>query len=314
MNISVRIEGGIGDHLLSNRFIPAIKEKYPDSKIYAYSDPSNVGSSIPANVIWENFQDFYENITIIPEKRFSDFKGDFGFGEENYPSHLDNIPIDYFKQMTSYDLFFDLQIDSLGWSNLQIPWQKYFFSFPNPSRIAKKKSKNKSSILCHLFSRKDSPYLMEGWYVKALTKDLSKNFDEILLIADPNNEDSIDFYKEFAYKAKNVSIIKPFINEVFDLCRNSSAFIGIDSGLRYIPYHFGVPTFLFTSSCRELGRVAPSHLVRWVIFEKQAIPLHYASNEVISILKNAIENKLFSIFPSIQSFDNVKRSVVFRNL
>ena len=33
MNISVRLEGGLGDCLLGNRFANAIKEKYPKKKI-----------------------------------------------------------------------------------------------------------------------------------------------------------------------------------------------------------------------------------------------------------------------------------------
>jgi len=34
MNISVRLEGGLGDHLLANRFVHAIKDKFSNAEIY----------------------------------------------------------------------------------------------------------------------------------------------------------------------------------------------------------------------------------------------------------------------------------------
>ena len=38
MNIAVRLEGGLGDVLCANRFVFAIKEKYPKAEITAYID------------------------------------------------------------------------------------------------------------------------------------------------------------------------------------------------------------------------------------------------------------------------------------
>ena len=38
MEINVRMEGGLGDHILANRFVLAIKEKYPQSEIRMWSD------------------------------------------------------------------------------------------------------------------------------------------------------------------------------------------------------------------------------------------------------------------------------------
>ena len=32
------MEGGLGDHFAANRFIPAIKEKYPNCEIDLFSD------------------------------------------------------------------------------------------------------------------------------------------------------------------------------------------------------------------------------------------------------------------------------------
>ena len=38
MEIAVRLEGGLGDCLLGNRFVSAIKEKYTDANVTAYID------------------------------------------------------------------------------------------------------------------------------------------------------------------------------------------------------------------------------------------------------------------------------------
>ena len=38
MKVSVRMEGGLGDHFAANRFVPAIKELHPDCSIDLFSD------------------------------------------------------------------------------------------------------------------------------------------------------------------------------------------------------------------------------------------------------------------------------------
>ena len=65
MKISVRMEGGLGDHLLANRFVPSILDKYPNSKIHLFSDTN--GNSLQSDILL-NLYDFYDSRTLIYRK------------------------------------------------------------------------------------------------------------------------------------------------------------------------------------------------------------------------------------------------------
>ena len=68
MNISVRLEGGLGDCLLGNRFANAIKEKHPDSKITAYIDRE--GKTFQKECLSILYPSFYKDIKIIQSKKY----------------------------------------------------------------------------------------------------------------------------------------------------------------------------------------------------------------------------------------------------
>ena len=62
MKISVRLEGGLGDHILGARFIPPILDKYPGAKIYAYSDSE--GNSFQKEALEQIYPSLFEEIFI----------------------------------------------------------------------------------------------------------------------------------------------------------------------------------------------------------------------------------------------------------
>ena len=63
MNIAVRLEGGLGDCLLGNRFVPAIKEKYKEASITAYIDSE--GKTFQKEGLSILYPSMYKNINII---------------------------------------------------------------------------------------------------------------------------------------------------------------------------------------------------------------------------------------------------------
>jgi ADP-heptose:LPS heptosyltransferase len=66
MNIAVRLEGGLGDCLLANRFVFAIKEKYPNSKITAYIDSEGQTFQKEAlEILYPNVYKELKNLKII---------------------------------------------------------------------------------------------------------------------------------------------------------------------------------------------------------------------------------------------------------
>ena len=128
MKISVRFEGGLGDHLLGNRLIPAIIEKHPESEIHLFSDTNE--SSFQSEVL-NNLYNFYTSTTLLKRKN-PNYSILSQFGKENFPAHLDNINEEQKKYMLSFDKFYNLHIDWLGWLDYDFRWQSYFNSFPLP--------------------------------------------------------------------------------------------------------------------------------------------------------------------------------------
>ena len=68
MKISVRMEGGLGDHLLANRFIPAIKEQWPGCKIDLWSDTE--GNKFQSDVLKKMWPSYFNDIFVLEEKSY----------------------------------------------------------------------------------------------------------------------------------------------------------------------------------------------------------------------------------------------------
>jgi ADP-heptose:LPS heptosyltransferase len=294
MNISVRLEGGLGDHLLANRLVHAIKDKYPNSDIIAFSDTENNHKSI--NLLKSLYPNIYKETFVIPNRIDKNFKINTRFGEEIYSAHINNLPKDIYDKINSYDKFYDLHIDSLKWMNYDFDWLRYFYFFPKPE-IEFNKEKNNSYILTHLFSRPDSPYNLEQWYVISLIKKISE-FINVVVVTE---EKYLSYYEDLISNNNIIFETSDNTLDIFSLANDCLAFIGIDSGIRYIPYHFSKPAFVFSKYCKSYGNVAYSHLLRWLIYKNHVLPMHFGIDTVIQMLKNSIENKASQLYPELLS-------------
>jgi len=300
MNIAVRLEGGLGDHLLGNRFIYAIKDKYPNENLHIFSDTENNHSSI--NILKKVFPSLYKNTTVISARKDKNYKIFTQFGAETYPAHINNLPDDIANNIKNYDIFYDLHIDSLKWLNYDFDWLRYYYFFPKPEINVKEKY-NEKYIMAHLYSRPDSPYNLDQEYVINLLNKLSENTDYKIVVL------TMEEHKEYYKDLFNNNIIIDTSNniyEVFEIAAGCSAFLGIDSGIRYIPYHFSKPTFVFSKYCDRYGSVAPSHLIRWLIFEKNVFPIGFKIEFVIDIINNCIQSPANQLFPQyIKDIDSI---------
>lgn len=306
MNIAVRLEGGLGDHLLGNRFVAAIKESNPDSKITLYSDTE--GNPNSSSLIMKLFPFFYEKCEVIPNRNSKEFAIETQFGKENYPAHIDNLPTEYLEKFKKADKFYDLHIDSLKWLKYDFDWLRYYYFFSKPQiQINNKNLFDGKYILCHLYSRPNSPYNLHKNYTIELIKKLSHITNVVII----TQEEYKNFYQE-VFGILNVLITTPNLEECFELASGCQAFIGIDSGIRYIPYHFSKPVFVFSKYCQEYGLVAPSHLVRWLIFQKNVFPVNFDLTNVIKIINNSLENPLSILFP--EYLEQINRIAVNRQL
>jgi ADP-heptose:LPS heptosyltransferase len=303
MNIAIRLEGGIGDHLLGNRFVHAIHEKYPNANLNIFSDTEDNPRHI--SLLKDLWPRLYNNTTVLKHRTDQNFKIQSIFGEEAYPAHISNLPDDFESLTKTFDKFYDLHIDSLKWLNYDFDWLRYYYFFPKPDINIET---GNEYIMAHLYSRPNSPYNLEQWYVLKLLNKLSEN-NKIVIVT---QADHVDFYSEL-FDNKNIKIECPESPlEIFKISAKCKLFIGIDSGVRYMPYHFSKPTYLFSKYCGSYGQVAHSHLIRWLIFPKNVFPMHFNIDSVSNIINNNFKHNGYILFPEIQS--DIEKYIVDRKL
>ena len=305
------MEGGLGDHFAANRFIPAIKEKHPDSTIDLFSDTEgNAAQSEILNKMWPSY---FNETHIIKEKKYKNFRiKSTNFPEEDHRGNIKNVPDDQHKMMTEgYDKFYDLHIDSLEWLNHDYDWFKYFHTFPRPETTGRTDLRRLPDkfILAHLYARDDADSNMESWYIARLLKNITQEFDVVVLYDDKSE----DQYKELMKQDnERLHFISESLVNIFDIASRCSAMLGIDSGVRFIPYHYGKPVFTFSKYCKEYGVVQYSYLIRWLFNDRYVFPLHYEVTSAGKILKNCLKNPAYRLYPHL--LDDIERLVAQRDI
>lgn len=311
MKISVRMEGGLGDHFAANRFIPAIKELHPNCEIDLYSDTE--GKQEQSNILKKFWPSYFNDIHVIDSKKFKQFKiKSTNFGEENYIGSIKNIPDEIYHKMTKdYDKFYDLHIDSLDWLNHDYAWLKYFNFFSAPERSPEQEQAVPfdNFILAHLYARDDADSNMESWYINKLLKNISKDFNVIVLYDDNSKKE----YEELISQSiPNLRFTHASLSQIFYLSSKCTAMFGIDSGIRYIPYHFGKPVFTFSKYCKVYGKTQYSYLIRWLFNEKFVFPLHFEVSSAGEIIKNTLRNPAYKLYPFL--LNDIEKLVAQRNI
>jgi hypothetical protein len=136
---------------------------------------------------------------------------------------------------------------------------------------------------------------VEQWYAIALIKKLLEAGKQVVSVC---QTEYMDFYKEITeLKNPNFTLTDCSLEEFFILSEACSAFIGVDSGLRYFPLHYGKPTYVFSKYCKQPFNPAPSHLLRWLVFEKYVLPMHYDINAISQLVINSTLHPASSMFP-----------------
>jgi len=300
MDISVRLEGGLGDCLLGNRFVSAIKEKYPNSNVTAYIDSE--GKTFQKEGLEILYSSMYKEIKIIPQKKYKEFWVDCQFGIDNYYGALENVPDDVRAEMESYDKFYDLHIDSLKWIDSDFDWIRYYKFFPKPDLIAD--NDKGDYIVFHLVSSTSTGHRLEDWYIDRLVKGLNDKY-KIYLISTPDTNHFYDSVKDL----KNVHLFNGSVKQVCELISNAKLMLSTDSGFRYIAYGYGIPTLTFSKHSTQPFSSIPSHQIRWLMFPETCFPLNFDSNLIVSTIDKILQNNGYILFPYLQDFNTqlVKR-------
>ena len=304
MKISIRMEGGIGDHLCAIRFLPAIKELYPDCEFYGFSDTEN--NTAPKNIIQTFWPSLFKDIDVIPTKKDKPYIIYSQFGKENYISAFDNIPDIYKRLMLNdYNKFYDLHIDGLKWMTYDFNWSKYFFNFLYPEIDLGPINKDKNRLVVSLYSDSNTSNLLDSQYVYNLLFQLSKKY-KITVFATEKNK---SFYSQCSQFA---DIVCDDIISVVRQIKNAGAFLCIDSGLKFLGYSVNTPTINFLSQIQSYGSLPIHQYIRWNPYAWSVIPLHYNIEHILPLVEQGImyNTNLIPCFPNV-STDNVlvKRNV-----
>ncbi len=294
MNISLRFEGGAGDCLLANRFVPAIKECYPNSKITAYIDSE--GKTFQKEILEVAYPSFYKEIKVIPAKKYKDFWVDTQFGLDNYYGALENVPDAWRLDMESADLFYDLHIDSLKWTKYDFDWYRYFRFFPRPE-INKPKKKQ---VVCHLESATSTGHRLEGWYIEGLLKRLCSALPnyEIVVIATPEQNNLYE-----GIEATNFRVLNADIRGVIESIVESEVMISVDSGFRFLAMGCSIPVITFSAHCPAPHQVIPSHMIRWNPFPELTYPLNHNMVDIVNLTQKLTREPGYALVPYLQDFD-----------
>jgi ADP-heptose:LPS heptosyltransferase len=294
-NISVRLEGGLGDCLLGNRFVSAIKEKYPKSSITAYIDSE--GKTFQKEALQMLYPSMYKEIKIIPNKKYKEFWIDCQFGCDNYYGGLENVPDDILEEMQSYDKFYDLHIDSLKWLDYDFDWLRYFKFFPRPE-INNDSSEN--YIVCHLISSASIGHRLDINYLNDLLIKMNDILPYKIYII--STKETNHFYDRVS-KLDRIQIFNGSIEEICSLISNAKLMLSTDSGFRYIAYGYSIPTITYSQQSSQPFSALPSHQLRWLMFPETCFPLNFDSNFIVSLLSKILENKGYVLLPYLQDFD-----------
>lgn len=148
--VLVRVEGGLGDCLLSNRFIPAIREKHPDSEI-VFAFENDRGEYIQFDLIKKFYPKMSDRYCYL-----EDFKDDV-------------------------DHYYDLHIDKMMWTTYDIDWLSRFYYFPKPEI----KVDPKDQICLHVTHPCDNKNLGKD-YINSLVEEVLKLGKPIVAICEQN--------------------------------------------------------------------------------------------------------------------------------
>lgn len=304
MKILTRFEGGLGDCLLANRFLHAIKEKYPHDNIRVLFDTDN--NPKQEKVMCELWPNLYQDTKTLSNRKDKNFKFQTLLGEETYPAHLNNMPDEFNEELKNCNKFYDLHIDGLKWLKYDFDWLRYYYYFPKPfQQVCNPHNYNlpEKFILMHMFARPGSPHNPEKQY----THDLITKLKETLPVVVICNKEHFNHYDGL-----NVNLIDPSFTECFDVASKCELFIGMDSGVRYIPYHYSKPTFVFSNFCSNYGKVHHAQLIRWLLFEKNVLPMNLHTKDVSRIVSNVIMDKSYALYPYIK--ENIGNYIFDRKL
>lgn len=255
--VLVRAEGGLGDCLLSNRFIPAIREHHPDCNI-TFAFDNDRGEAYQLDVL-----------------------------ESFYPSISDRYCLWGEVSKSDYDFFYDLHIDKMKWTTYDFDWLSRFYYFPKPEVKVSKED----YVCLHLTHNLWEPKNLKKDYIAKLVSSLHEVDQNLVAICTEKEKE------RYADVLNKVAIVCDSVLKACETVLRAKAFVTIDSGFKYMAYANGVPTIETADYYSQVGVTHPMIKARWLPFQERGLPLYSDPQYFAVGLKNILQNRISSIFP-----------------
>lgn len=292
MKISVRMEGGLGDHILSNRFIPAILDKHPGAEIHLFSDTG--GSSLQSDILTSMFN-HYSSRTLIRRKK-KEFNIRTQFGRENFAAHIDNINEHDKSLMTSFDKFYNLHIDWMEWMDYDFDWQRYFYHFPKPDLKIFPYKNERPYIIIHAASDNlANNHRMSKKYLNQLVGEIPKCYDIFVL----STKSTKEFISTIFTEGLRLTFFEKNMTEVISLVKGCAGMFAIDSGIKYFGYMFNKPTLTWAKESSKPHSCLPAFQMRWLTFPALIFPLQFDPAYLANCMKNLIASNNLILAPHL---------------
>lgn len=291
-DILVRFEGGLGDCFLANRFLFAIKDKYPLSKLtIAFDTDGNLLQEQTMKSLWPST---YTNTYTIDKKFNKQFMVTNAQGQTvNYPCHPDNMPINFRENIKTCDKYYNLHIASLNFIRYDFGWLNWYNHFPRPEVVEDCGVQLPSRfILVHFYPRPDASTQLDRDYALKLIVELKKIMPVVAIAQEE--------HKQWYEGVPDLILTNLTISQIFNVASRSSLCYAADSSIRFIPLHFGIPTFVFSRWCakpHDIRSINHAHTFRWLLYRHNILPIDYDITKAVKLASNLLQNQAYAIFP-----------------
>lgn len=273
--------GGIGDHLLANRFVPSVLEHHNINKVdiirpYLNSIDEYIGKNYP--LFLKDSFDFYENVVFVKKTSNNNFS-DLWINMQQTTCEFD--------EFKNYDKVYNFVPDALVWSSyIHLPLAKYFKFFPQPKLNLQNDNRDYVFFFPAARENQHESHKFSIEYAKQFVDFAYDNNINLLCPVDRENKFLINYCNEI-----NLNIEYCNLNELWQFSKNCKSVISCDSGPRYFPLHFGKPEVIVTNFFNK------EFLIRWLLNSNWVMEMNSKPSEVfqrLSILSNKINQCIYS--------------------
>jgi len=278
MKIGIIMYGGIGDHLLANRFVPAVIDEYSPNEIdiirpYLNNVDEHIGKNYPL-FIQESFN-FYNKVIYV--KKTKSTHQDIWIDMQQTTNEFD--------EFVNYNKVYNFVPDTMLWPNYtDLPLAKYYKHFPRPNITLQNNKKDYVFFFPTARENQHEMHKIPKEKARQIVSFSKTNNIKLVCPVASDNTFLINYCNDIG-----LDIFYCELNELWEFSKNCKAVISCDSGPRFFPLHFGKPEIIITNFFDD------DFLVRWLLNPNWVMPMESTIEQIferLNILLNPINQCL----------------------